>query len=82
MLRELLQRLCVECWGYPERPAFKEAAIRAEYVAMGIEVQEIPTKSGRQRQPLGLPPFREGRFHPSQKYGPVQPFAQQSPLSC
>jgi len=42
VLKEPFQRLRVECRGYPERSAFKEAAIAAEYLAMGIEVQEIP----------------------------------------
>jgi hypothetical protein len=44
-LKDLFQRLHVECEGYPLRSAFKVAAIGAEHMEMGIEVENIP-KSG------------------------------------
>jgi hypothetical protein len=42
MLKELFQTIGVPCMSNLERPAFEEAAIGTEDVAVGVEVQEIP----------------------------------------
>jgi hypothetical protein len=42
VLKDLFQGLRVQCRGHLERSASIESAIGAEYVAMGVEIQEIP----------------------------------------
>ena len=42
VLKDLFQGLRVQCLGHLERSASIERAIGAEYVAMGVEIQEIP----------------------------------------
>jgi len=62
VLKELFQGVRVEGRGYPERRAFIEAAIRAEYVAMGIEVQKIPKSLDCNGGPRVYPVSGKGRL--------------------